>query len=56
MKIKWNEISWGSNYITWFDPIDNPYNRMVGYQSFITPTAKHTFICFWFFSIGWSIQ
>tara|TARA_R110000744_G_scaffold324817_3_gene430635 strand:- start:2134 stop:2268 length:135 start_codon:yes stop_codon:yes gene_type:complete len=36
--------------IHWFDKIENPANRMIGYEHY---PGSHKAICFWWFCILW---
>ena len=56
MKLEWNGIEWGDGkYIYWFDPIETPSNRMIGYEKFTCDCIDHYALCFWWFCICWSI-
>ena len=51
MVIKWNGIETDNIDFYWFDSINNPNNRNLGYQKLSSSYSTLYSLCLWFFCI-----
>lgn len=55
-KIKANGIFFGSKYFLWYDSADIKANRTIGFEQWSMNGQIHSFICLWYFNIGWCLN
>lgn len=57
MTVYWYGVEWGEDrYFFWFDLIENPYNKLLGYEKLHIDGKWHHMLCFWWFCVAWSIR